>query len=222
MFWVLKINTKKTKIMVFNFSQNFDFLPQLSFPGADPLEVIYKTKLLGITLTSNLSWAEHVDDVCRRATKKLWVLIQFKTLGGTTPQLVTVYQCRVRTILEFGAPVFHCGLTGDQSRQLELVQKKALAIILGRGYLNYESALAQLQLDRLDTRRTKLSLNFAVSCTKSVKHKSMFPRNPDNGLNLRHPKIFAEPLCKTSRYFNSPVSYLSRLLNSKSSPLSLQ
>ena len=81
--------------MVFNFSKNFDFLPQLSFPRAEPLEVIYKTKLLGISLTSNLSWADHVDEVCRRATKKLWVMICFKALGGTSSQLVTVYQCRI-------------------------------------------------------------------------------------------------------------------------------
>ena len=37
----MKINHKKTKIMPFNFSKKNDFLPQLTFPGCDPLEVIY-------------------------------------------------------------------------------------------------------------------------------------------------------------------------------------
>ena len=38
----MKINNKKTKIMIFNFSKNFDFLPQLHFPAEEPLEDIIK------------------------------------------------------------------------------------------------------------------------------------------------------------------------------------
>ena len=89
------------------------------------MEVIYETRLLGVIITSNLSWAAHVDDMTKRATQKLWVLLRFKALGGTTDQLVTVYQTRVRSTLEFAAPVFHSGLTQEQSRQIEMVKKKA-------------------------------------------------------------------------------------------------
>ena len=130
----MKINFKKTKILPFNFSKKFDFLPQLSFPDCDPLEVIYETRLLGVTLTSNLSWAAHVSDICKRATKKLWVLIRFKSLGGSQDQLLKVFQTRFRSTFEFAAPVFHSGLTQDQSRIIEIVQKKAFAIILGNSY----------------------------------------------------------------------------------------
>ena len=70
--------------MPFNFSKKFDFLPQVSFPGCEPLEVIYETRLLGVIISSNLSWASHVNDITMRATKKLWVLIRFRSLGGTT------------------------------------------------------------------------------------------------------------------------------------------
>ena len=59
----MKIDSKKTKIVPFNFTKKFDFLPQLNLPGADPLEVIYETKLLGVTLTSNLCWSNHDDDI---------------------------------------------------------------------------------------------------------------------------------------------------------------
>ena len=209
----MKINHKKTKILPFNFSKNFDFLPQLYFPHHDPLEVIYETKLLGVTISSNLSWTAHVNDITKRATKKLWVLIRFKNLGGSTEQLLTVYQTRVRSTLEFAAPVFHSGLTKDQSRQIEMVQKKALAIILGRNYNSYEHALSNLNLDRLDTRRTTLAYNFALKCAKSHQHKSMFPPNPHFRPNMRNPKPYLEHSCKTSRYYMSPIPFLARLLN---------
>ena len=48
----MKINVKKTKVMPFNLSKKFDFLPQISFPDQEPLEVIYQTRLLGVTLSS--------------------------------------------------------------------------------------------------------------------------------------------------------------------------
>ena len=124
----------------------------LNFPGYEPLEVIYETKLLGITLASDLSWWPNVKDICRRATGKLWVLVRFKSLGGSTDQLVKIYETRIRSTLEFAATVFHSSLSKEQSKAIERVQKKALAIILGSRYQSYESARAILSLERLDVR----------------------------------------------------------------------
>ena len=211
----MKINHKKTKIIPFNFSKKFDFLPQLHFPDCEPLEVIYQTRLLGVIISSNLSWSPHVDDMTMRATKKLWVLIRFKSLGGTAQQLLTVYQTRIRSTLEFAAPVFHSGLTQDQSRQIEMVQKKAMAIILANNYTTYESALLSLNLERLDIRRTNLSYSFALKCSKSHQHKTMFPSNHNFRPNMRNPKPYMEHYCKTSRYYNSAIPYLARLFNKK-------
>ena len=160
------------------------------------------------------SWASHVNDITARATKKLWVLVRFKSLGGSIQQLITVYLTRIRSTLEFACPVFHSGLTKDQSGQIELVQKKALAIILAQNYSNYEEALVSAKLGRLDKRREKICLSFAQKCTKSSKHQSMFPRNPNMRANSRNPKPYKEFNCNTSRYFNSPVPYLARLPNS--------
>lgn len=207
------INVKKTKIMPFNTCKNYDFLPQLFFPDSDPLEVIYQTKLLGITITSNLSWQAQVDDMTKRASAKLWVLVRFKALGGTTNQLLKVYQTRIRTTLEFAAPVYHSSLTVDQTRQIEMVQKKAFAIILGKSYTSYQMALDTLSQVRLVDRRTDLSLKFAIKCTKSSKHKDMFPLNPNFRDGMRCPQPYLEYTCHTARYFNSSIPSLARLLN---------
>ena len=73
--------------MPFKLTKKYDFLPLLNFPKYEPLEVIYETKLLGITLTSDLSWWPHVNDISRRATGKLWVIVRFKSLGGSEEQI---------------------------------------------------------------------------------------------------------------------------------------
>ena len=112
--------------------------------------------------------------------------------------------------------MFHGALTQEQGRQLEMVQKKAFAVILGTAYVSYESALLVLEQERLDVRRLELSYKFASKCTKSPRHSSMFPPNPNYRPNMRQPKPYMEHLCHTSRYFHSPIPFLARLLNKRS------
>ena len=184
-----------------------------SFPGGEPLEVIYTTRLLGVILTSDITWTSHVEDMVTRATKKLWVLVRFRSLGASTQQLLTVHISRVRSTLESAAQVFHSGLTKLLSAKIEMVQKKALAIVLANSYTNYESALLSLNIERLDVRREKLCLSFALKCVRSHRHKHMFPLNPTTRSNMRNTKAYMEPKCNTSRYFKSTIPYLARLLN---------
>ena len=177
--------------------------------------MIYQTRLLGITLTSDLSWSVHVTDIVNRATAKLWILVRFKSLGGSQDQLLKVFQSRIRSTLEFCAPVFSCALTKEQSSKIESVQKKAFAVILGKKYQTYEEALQTLNQDRLDTRRAELAFKFALKCSKSTRHSAMFPRNPVYRENMRNSKPFVEIKCHTSRYYNSPIPALARLLNKR-------
>ena len=107
----------------------------------------------------------------KRATKNLWVMIRFKSLGGTG----AIYQACVRSVLEFAAPVFLSGLTKAQSQQIEMVQKKAFSIILAEEYLSYETALNILDQEQLSTRRTYLCYSFTLECSKSSKHASISP-----------------------------------------------
>ena len=177
------------------------------------LNVIYETKLLGIIITSDLRWNAHVKFITGNATKRLWLLIRFKNVGGTEAQLLTVYELKIRSLLEFAAPVFHSSLTEDQSNQIELIQKKALAIILGNNYHYYQLALTHSKLERLDLRRENLCNKFAIKCTKDPRHSSMFPLNNKFRSNMRCPKKYLEYQCRTTRYFKSALPYLSRLLN---------
>ena len=147
--------------MPFNFSMTKDFIPQLSIDGIDDIDVIFQTKLLSLVITSNLSWSDHVDYISKKAAKNFWMLIRFKRLGASPEKLLSIYLSKIRTLLEYCTPVFHRSLTVDQSNQLEITQKKALAIFYGKDYTSYQNALKLAGIDRLDTRRDNISLNFA-------------------------------------------------------------
>ena len=94
-----------------------------------------------------------------------------------------------------------------------MIQKKAFAIILGKGYSSYDNALKVLDQDKLHTRRLKLCENFAIKCTKNSKHTDMFKQKSQNN-HTRKKLKYIEPKCNTERYHKSAVPFLTRLLNS--------
>ena len=212
---LMKINMKLTKVIPFNFTKSLDFTPSLSFPGSCPLEVIYQTKLVGVIVDSSLSWGPHVEYTVKNATKKLWQLVRFKNLGATQDQLLTLYHLKIRCITEFACPAFHGALTQQQSNDIEMIQKKALAIILGSEYKNYSNALRALSQETLHTRRTNLAYNFAVKCTENPRHSDLFIENPRYSGNTNRKLKYIQPKCKTDRYYKSAVPFLTRLLNSR-------
>ena len=54
----MKINQKKTKLMLFNTSTKYDFQPEIEVNG-EIVEVVSKMKLLGVIVTDNLKWYEN-------------------------------------------------------------------------------------------------------------------------------------------------------------------
>ena len=58
-------------------------------------------------------------------------------------------------------------MTLVEGNKIEMVQKKAFAIILGRNYHSYATALSSLQQERLDARREELSFKFALKINQT-------------------------------------------------------
>ena len=88
---MMMVNRKKTMVMPFNFTKKYDFIPQLTFPGEqEPLDVIYETKLLGVTISSDLGFERHVTNISVAASRTLWLLVRFRDMGASRAQLVTL------------------------------------------------------------------------------------------------------------------------------------
>ena len=103
-------------------------------------------------------------------------------------------------------------LTQGQEYDLERVQKVALRIILDEDYQTYENSLFITGLKSLKDRRTQLSLNFALKCTKNERSQDMFPLKP-SCVNTRNPELFKVSQSRTSRLFKSAIPSMQRQLN---------
>ena len=150
------INKKKTKCILFNNSKTKSFMPQLSLEEGNYLEVIYQLKLVSLVINTELTWNDHISYTVARVNRVVWQLSRYR---ATTEHLITFYIVKIRSILMFGAVVFHSSLTAELSQKLELQQKRSLAVILGTNYRSYSHALTVTSLPRLDILRKEACSN---------------------------------------------------------------
>ena len=74
------------------------------------MEQVDHAKLLGVTISHDLSWNKHVENIVKKAGKRLYMLYQLKRAGISQSDLVTAYLSVVRPVLEYACPVWHTNL----------------------------------------------------------------------------------------------------------------
>ena len=209
----MMINTKKTKTMIINFTENFQFTTRLKLKDEN-IEVIDNTKLLGTIISKDLKWDLNTAAIVRKANARMELLRKAASFSPPVEDLKDIYILFIRSILEQSATVWHSSITSENSSDLERVQKSAVKIILNGNYSTYENALAQLGIESLESRREHLCLNFARKCTKNKKLSHMFPENiKPHEMSTRHEKKYRVQFANTDRLKNSPIIYMQSLLN---------
>ena len=212
----MKLNSNKTKVILFNTARSYDFMPKCHFGQDENLQVVEELKLLGVTIRSDLNWSSHCDQICRTAYARMWMLRRLKPLGAKVEELIDVYEKQIRCILEFAVAAWNPGLNKAQISQLERVQKCALAIILEENYVSYSNALKTLKMQTLAERRQTLCLKFARKSLKHAKYSNWFIPTEAQAINTRSIKPTLKPVqARLARYLKSPLSYLTKLLNAK-------
>ena len=207
----MQINYKKSKLMIFNPCRSLDFQPEFGF-GQDHMEVVEHMKLLGVILQSDLKWSMNTANIVSRASNKLWIIRRLKELGAKPYELVDMFTKQCRSILEYGVPAWQGAITIQEKQDIERVQKMALRIIFGEQYYTYSNALELAGLDTLEDRRNKICLKFAKKAEQHNKHRNWF--KPKLRVNTRQNiEKYWKPLARTERLRNSPICFLTNLLN---------
>ena len=206
----MKLNSDKSKVMLFNKSQKFDFMPEVKLNLNADLEVVEECKLLGIVISSDLKWTAHTKYLCMRGYTQLWSLRRIKKAGANTDTLLDYYIKHIRSILEYATPVWGQMLTAENCEDIERIQKSAFTIIFG--LKPYRRVLKDNKIKTLKDRRLVLCQNFA---TKSANHpifSEWFAPKPQV-VNTRYPHKYKEVPARTDRWMNSPIPIMTRYLN---------
>ena len=153
----MKLNPKKCKEMLINFMQNDNFTTRPIVLGNNTVERVTTYKLLGIIISNDLKWSEHIDYISKKASKRLYSLRILEKVNVNRDGILTVYLTTIRPILEYGVQVWQ-DIPEFLSNKLELIQKSALHII----YPCHSclDALNITNLSSLKERRTQLCCKY--------------------------------------------------------------
>ena len=97
--------------------------------GASSLKRVFSHKHLGLVLTANLSWGEHISQVIAKANKRLFVLKHYK-YRLSRKALTTCYISFIRPIIEYGDTLYDA-CTKEQSLSIEKLQHEAARTVTG-------------------------------------------------------------------------------------------
>ena len=173
----MKVNTKKTQAIVFNQAKSVDVLPVVKMDNNEIIEVVDEINLLGIMIRNDLKWHSSTKNIIGKCFSRMWLLRNLKKYGASEDQMLEVYIQQIRSVVEMACPVWNSGLTSQEVRSLERVQRTAMAVIRGENHTCYREALEYYDLMTMEDRRTDICLKFAIRAYKHPKFSMWFTKN---------------------------------------------
>ena len=204
----MKINSEKSKEIIISFAQDGNFrstIPNIKIDGRDIAQVCH-AKLLGVTISQDLTWNKHVDNIVKKAGKRLYMLYQLKRAGITQKDLVSVYVSVVRPVLEYACSVWHTNLPQYLSDNIEVIQKRALKCIFPG--LGYEEILRRVNLDTLNVRRDSICQKYFDKIKVGTHRLNyLLPDKRHIKYNVRQQNVYPLPVTRTNRFRNSFIPW---------------
>ena len=153
----LTLNSAKCKFMIISRKKDPPRpLVPLHLEG-ESLELVTSFKYLGIHISHDLSWSDHVQHVSTKARKIIGLLYR-KYYNFTSPAtLLQLYKSLVRPHLEYASAIWSPYLQKDKIL-LESVQKFALRMVTKHWDFNYDALLDVVSIDSLESRREEACL----------------------------------------------------------------
>ena len=116
--WGMAFNTAKCNILSTNSSSH-----RFYTMANDILQEVDHATYLGISLSNDLTWSNHISQVTKKAYQKLG-FVRRNLPGAPSRSKATAYKCLIRPGMEYAAPIWDPYLQQDID-SLEKVQRKA-------------------------------------------------------------------------------------------------
>ena len=174
----MKLNPRKCNEMLINFMEYPNSVIPPVCIGNHQLERVSSFKLLGVKIRDDLKWNDHIGYIYCKAAKRLYTLRVLKRAGVANSNILNIYNCSVRSILEYAVAAWQ-DIPEYLSSKLESIQRRALKVILpGVGYKE-ALGLTISGLPSLEVRRETLSGKF-IATWKLRRHRANVYNVPYN------------------------------------------
>ena len=164
--WMMELNTKKCHVITVSRKRNNIVHPY--YLNGTPLETVNSTKYLGVTITPDLKWNEHINNVCHKANNTLAFLRRNLRINHPTLK-ATAYKALVRPLVEYSATVWD-PTSAKSVHQLEMVQRRAARFVLNRYHYtsSVDNMLRELEWPTLQQRREDMRLTMMYKLHNNV------------------------------------------------------
>ena len=136
---MLSFNITKCKCILLTNKRNIPL--QTITLNNQPLQYVQHYKYLGVTVSHNLSWTQHIHDICKKARRVLGTIYHRITKNTNDSRIILrLYTTLVRPHLEYAAQVWNPHLEKN-IRCLEKVQQFALRMCAKDYHAIYENLL---------------------------------------------------------------------------------
>ena len=150
-----------------------------------------------------LTWNMHIDQIIKKASKRMYFLIQLKWANVARHELILFYTSCMRSAMTYASPAFFYALPFYLKIDLENVEKRALSIICPG--LAYRKALELSNIISINDYTASLCKKTFLSIANDPAHRlhHMLQSSGPSCYNLRCKRRFTIPKCKTERFKNS-------------------
>ena len=205
----MELNLKKCKEMLIDLRRNTETAIPLTNIENNTIERVTSYKLLGLWIDNNMKWNTNTEKIVKKAAKRLFLLKVLKSNDASTSDMKNFYIAVIRPTLEYGAQVWNVGITKDQSKEIERIQKRALKIIYQED--DYHMCLQTAELVSLKERRDQMCIQLIKSMSNS-NHKlhNVLPKKVHeirNRETRQNSHMYHNFKWRTERFKNSPISY---------------
>ena len=199
----MTFNTAKCKFMKVSRKRSRSILtPSLTLNGCI-LEEVLTIKYLGILISSDLSWSQHIQDVCSKARKIIGLIYRRYYQYSDSSTLLQLYISLVRPHVEYAVPVWDPYMVQD-IQSLESVQKFALRTCSKQWDRGYFELLETFNIPTLENRRLYLKL---CHLFKIVHGLCFFPSDivvpKSNPSHFTRPFMLQQPFARTNSLYSS-------------------
>ena len=139
------INTRKTHLVKMTLSEPKHTDNYVIYDVS--INISSHTKLLGVTIDSRLSFAEHVNDIVSRTSFKLFTMRRLRRLGANEKCLMMFYRSHILSVITYAAPAWSSLITDGSVAKLDQIQRRALRIIHPDG--DYETNLQTMAVPNI-------------------------------------------------------------------------
>ena len=208
----LTLNVAKSTFMIIGSNSKLSQFNDIDLMANNSqLEKVTKFKYLGVTINQHLTWHDHIDQIQRKVSKRLGVLLRIKHLLPAYARKIYV-TTMVIPILEYASIVW-----GDKNNKvlmdsIQVLQSKAAKLVLDRSpYLSSSEALSDLNWMNLSVRRQMQRCIHMYNLVNDNSRNNIIVRGQDyHSYNTRSKEIIRTTKSVTNwgllRSFNSVLA----------------